>query len=99
MPFMAKAKVVLDTAESTATFKAHGTIIQCSALRQTAVATAATQTTQEEQDAMIETINRAINLANENLRDHSCSDAVTQGGKNLLAADVEQAIKIKTTNS
>src|SRR5436853_1593695 len=29
MPFMAKAKVVLDTAESTATFKDHGTIIQC----------------------------------------------------------------------
>ena len=78
----------MDTAESTATFKDHGTIIRCSALRQTAVATAATQTMQEEQDAMIETINRAINLANETLRDRSCSDTVAHSAKNLLAAAV-----------
>src|SRR5258706_14309236 len=42
MPFLTRAKVVLDPAESTATFKDHGTTIQCSLTEQTITATAAT---------------------------------------------------------
>ena len=42
MPFMKQAKVVLDTADSTATFKDNGVIIQCSATKHPAMASAAT---------------------------------------------------------
>src|SRR5436853_843226 len=47
---------------------------------------------------MIETINRAINLANETVRDRSCSDTVAQGAKNLLPTAIGQAIRIRATN-
>ena len=50
MPFMKQAKVVLDTADSTATFKDNGITIRCSATSPLAVASAATDILKPHQD-------------------------------------------------
>ena len=49
-PFMRKAKVVLDTADSTATFKDNGITIRCSATNRLTMASAATDILKPHQD-------------------------------------------------
>ena len=93
MPFMSGARVVLDTADSTATFKDHGTTIQCATVTPTITVTAATSTPE------FDTIRSAITTAEETLasriwRDHEDVRAQARILLDAATAQLQRALEL-----
>ena len=90
MPFMTEARVILDPAESKATFKDHGTIIQCATIAPQVTATAATD---------LDLLQKAMQIAEHTLQDSAWDDEpeVRELAKQIISAAT--AAKQQTNNN
>jgi len=91
MPFLTKAKIILDPSGAKATFKDHPTIIRCSATTET-TASAATTTSESDHSeeisahlSFLKTMREAVKVSDETLQQPQWNETIKEKANTLLS--------------